>query len=137
MTITVFQAVLGIVLLVVGLTGKPAVQLGKFRSRPMTQLGQSIVFGTLGAVLFLPAALLIVGREANLARLQHLGLALDTEASFLMMWVGGLFLYMGIAAKKLYGGNQSVLRMFRISTVAAGSILLATNAYLIRLRLHS
>ena len=63
-SITVLQAIIGIVVTIVGFTGKPVVHLGKFKARPMTRLGQGLVFGSVGMAILLPAVLLIVGQQA-------------------------------------------------------------------------
>lgn len=123
--------------MLVGFIGWPVVRLGKFEARPMTRLGQCLIIGGFGTAVFVPAVLLIAGRQAGIAQLRHGGLALNSDASLVMMFVGGIFLYMSIAVKRLSGGNPLRLKMFRACAFAAGAILLATNAYLIALRLAS
>ena len=132
---TVFQATVGAALMFVGFAGWPVVHLGKFKKHPMTRLGQCIAVGGLGTAVFVPAIFLIAGQWADVAQLRHLGSAFNHDASLLMMFVGGFFLYASVAVRRLPGRNPLYLKMFRVCVFAAGALLLATNAYLIALRL--
>jgi hypothetical protein len=113
MATTVLQATAGVVLMLVGFTGWPVVRLGKFERRPMTRLRQCLVIGDFGTAVFVPAVQLISGRQAGVAQLRHWGVVLNSDASLVMMFVGGLFLYMRFVAKRLSGGKPLRLKMFR------------------------
>src|ERR1700757_1178937 len=100
MATTVFQGIAGVVLMLVGFTGWPVVRLGKFEQHPMTRLGKCLVIGGFGTALFIPAVLLISGRRVGVAQLRHWGVALNSDASLVMMFVGVLFLHMSFVAKR-------------------------------------
>jgi|GEM_PF-2453240 hypothetical protein len=134
-SITVLQAIIGIVVTIVGFTGKPVVHLGKFKARPMTRLGQGLVFGSFGMAILLPAVLLIVGQQVGGVHLRQWSSALNRDASLLKLVIGAMFLYMSFAVKKLSTGNPLHVTMFKACTLGAGTTLLATSAYFIALRL--
>jgi hypothetical protein len=135
MAMTVFQATAGVVLMFVGFAGWPVIHAGKFQKRPMTRLEQCIAIGGFGTAVFVPAIFLIAGQLANVAELGRWGSAFNHDGSLVMMFFGGLFLYASLVVRRLSAGNSLHLKMFRVCTFAAGSVLLATNAYLISLRL--
>jgi hypothetical protein len=133
----VIQAIAGVILMLVRFTGKPAVHVGRFRLRPITRSGQCVIFGTIGAAVAIPAILLIASRYYGLPKMQHIGSALNTDASLVMIVVGGILLYISVATKTLSGGNPLLLKSFKICAFVAGMIEVIQNAYLIALRIAS
>jgi len=88
-SITVLQAIIGIVVTIVGFTGKPVVHLGKFKARPMTRLGQGLVFGSFGMAILLPAVLLIVGQQVGGVHLRQWSSALNRDALLMIVALFG------------------------------------------------